>query len=158
MAYWGEAMTQHHSLWRVQDLEAAQTVLKRLGATPGKRAQKAPTQRERDYLRAVEVLFGLDERTRGLEKLERDIHYRNEMKRLHIAYPDDLEARAFYGLSILGVGSANRDYATYMKAAAVLTPAWDANHDHPVAALRSDFDIRWLGRLARTLSSSRSEM
>jgi hypothetical protein len=28
----------------------------------------------------------------------------------------------------------------------------------PVAALRSGFNIRWLGRLARTLSSSRSEM
>jgi tetratricopeptide (TPR) repeat protein len=56
------------------------------------------------------------------------------MKQVHEAYPNDLEARAFYGLSILGVGSANREYATYMKAAAVLTPVWDANHSHPGAA------------------------
>ena len=134
MAYWGEAMTHHHSLWRVQHLEDARAVLKRLGATHENRAKKASTQRERDYLRAVEVLFGMTDQTRGLDKLERDIHYRNEMKRVHEAHPNDLEARAFYGLSILGVGSVKREYATYIKAAAMLTPVWDANHSHPGAA------------------------
>jgi hypothetical protein len=134
MAFWGEAMTQHHSLWRVQHLEAATKILDRLGATNEERAKNAKTERERSYLRAVEILFGLREETRGLGKLERDLYYRNEMKRVHEAYPDDLEARAFYGLSILGVGSANREYATYMKAAAVITPVWDANHSHPGAA------------------------
>ncbi len=134
MAYWGEAMTQHHSLWQVQHLDAAQAVLRRLGETSQKRAEKAGTQREKDYLRAVEILFGLDEQTEGVGKLQRDVHYRNAMKRLYEAYPDDSEARAFYGLAILGVGSANRDYATYIKAAAVLTPVWDANHSHPGAA------------------------
>jgi hypothetical protein len=134
MAYWGEAMTYHHSLWRVQHREAAQGVLNRLGSSHEERARKAPTQRERDYLRAAEILFGMTDQTRDLDKLERDVRYRNEMKRVHETYPDDLEARAFYGLSILGVGSANREYATYMKAAAVLTPVWDANHSHPGAA------------------------
>ncbi|MCZ6868127.1 MAG: hypothetical protein O7G84_01325, partial [Gammaproteobacteria bacterium] len=134
MAYWGEAMTNHHSLWRVQHLEAAQSVLHRLGATPDERAAKAPTQREKDYLRAAETLFAMTEQTKDLGKLERDIQYRNAMKRVHETYPDDLEARAFYGLSVLGVGSANREYSTYMKAAAVLTPVWDANRLHPGAA------------------------
>ena len=76
----------------------------------------------------------MTEQTKGLGKLERDIHYRNAMKRVHETYPDDLEARAFYGLSVLGVGSANREYATYMQAAAVLTPVWDINRLHPGAA------------------------
>ena len=134
MAYWGEAMTNHHSLWRVQHVEAAQAILNKLGKTSDKRAARAATQREKDYLRAVEVLFGMTEETRGLGKLERDVHYRNAMKRVHEAYPDDMEARAFYGLSILGVGSADREYSTYMKAAAVLTPVWDSNHSHPGAA------------------------
>ena len=115
MAYWGEAMTNHHSLWRVQHMEAAQTILNRLGKTSDERAARASTQREKDYLRAVEVLFGMTEQTRGLGKLERDVHYRDAMKRVHETYPDDMEARAFYGLSILGVGSANREYSTYMK-------------------------------------------
>jgi len=134
MAYWGEAMTHHHSLWRFQHLDAAREVLNRLGTNAEERAAKAPTEREKHYLRTLEVLFGMTERTQGLGKLERDVHYRNAMQQLHLAYPDDLEARAFYGLSILGVGSANREYATYMLAAAVITPVWDASHSHPGAA------------------------
>ena len=133
MAYWGEAMTNHHSLWRVQHTQAAQDVLMRLGKTSAERAAKAPTQHEKDYIRAVEILFGMTEVTASLDKLKRDVHYRNEMKRVHLAYPNDLEARAFYGLSILGVGSANREYTTYMRAAAVITPVWDANRSHPGA-------------------------
>lgn len=134
MAYWGEAMTNHHSLWAVQHQEAAQDVLKRLGKTSEERVAKAPTQREKDFIRAAEILFGMTEKTKGLGKLERDVEYRNAMKRLHMTYPGDLEARALYGLSILGVGSTKREYATYMQAAAVITPVWDANHSHPGAA------------------------
>jgi hypothetical protein len=134
MAYWGEAMTSHHSLWRVQHQLAARDVLNKLGRSSSERASKAPTQREKDYLRAAEILFGMTEETQDLNKLERDIHYRNAMKQVHMAYPDDLEARAFYGLSILGVGSANREYSTYMKAAAMIRPVWDANRSHPGAA------------------------
>lgn len=134
MAYWGEAMTNHHSLWKVQHQGAAQDVLNKIGKTSKERADKAPTQRERDFIHAAEILFGMAEETQGLDKLERDVHYRNAMKRVHSSYPDDLEARALYGLSILGVGSANREYATYMHAAAVITPVWDANHSHPGAA------------------------
>lgn len=134
MAYWGEAMTSHHSLWRVQHTQAAQDVLMRLGKTSAERAARASTQREKDYISAIELLFGMTEATAGLDKLERDVQYRNAMKRIYLAYPDDMEARAFYGLSILGVGSANREYATYMRAAAVITPVWDTNRSHPGAA------------------------
>ena len=134
MAYWGEAMTNHHSLWRVQRREAAQDVLNRLGRTSDQRAAKAQTQREKDYLRAAEILFGMAEQTKHLGKLERDVQYRNAMRQIHAAYPEDLEARALYGLSILGVGSADREYSAYMRAAAILTPVWDANRSHPGAA------------------------
>ena len=134
MAYWGEAMTHHHSLWRFHFQQVAQDVLNRLGKTSEERAAKAPTQREKDYVRTAEILFGMTRETKDLGKLERDIRYRNAMRELHLAYPNDHEARALFGLSILGVGSANRDYATYMRAAAVLTPVWDANRSHPGAA------------------------
>ena len=134
MAYWGEAMTNHHSLWTVQHTQAGRDVLMRLGKSSVERAAKAPTQREKEYIHAVEILFGMTEETAGLDKLERDVRYRDAMKQIHLAYQDDLEARVFYGLSILGVGSVNRDYATYMRAAAVITPVWDANRSHPGAA------------------------
>jgi hypothetical protein len=58
MAYWGEAMTKNHPVWHQQDREAAQEVLKKLGTTADIRAAKAKTDREKLYLRAVEIWYG----------------------------------------------------------------------------------------------------
>ena len=55
------------------------------------------------------------------------------MGRLSAAYPDDHEARSFHSLSILGSTDGERDFATYMRAAAVAQPVFDANPDHPGA-------------------------
>lgn len=134
MAYWGEALTFHQSLWSKQSRDSAVDVLRRLGRTSEARANKAPTQREKDYLHAVETLFGMTNESKRLTKFERDVLYRDAMKRIYETYPEDHEAAAFYGLSILGVGSANREYTTYIQAAAVLTTVWDANRLHPGAA------------------------
>ncbi len=134
MAYWGEAMTFHQSLWSKQSRDSAVDVLRRLGRNSEARAAKAPTQREKDYLHAVETLFGMTDASKRLTKFERDVMYRDAMQRIYETYPEDHEAAAFYGLSILGVGSANREYTTYIRAAAVLTQVWDANRLHPGAA------------------------
>ena len=48
MAYWGEAMTFHHSLWAKHFQQDGKKVLNRLGSTSKERAAKAPTQREKD--------------------------------------------------------------------------------------------------------------
>ncbi len=58
MAYWGEAMTYNHGVWVEQDSTAARAVLARLAATPEERSARAPTKREKDYLRALDVLYG----------------------------------------------------------------------------------------------------
>ena len=58
MTYWGEAMTHTHPVWMQQDLEAARAALGKLAPTAAERAAKAPTEREHDYLHAVEVLYG----------------------------------------------------------------------------------------------------
>ncbi len=134
LAYWGEAMTYNHTVWMQQDREAALKVLRRLGTTPEARAAKAPTAREKAYLRAVEILYGATPETRKLSKEERDFRYRDAMRRLHETYPNDDEATVFYGLSILGTAHHGRDFATYMKAAAVLMPVWETNRMHPGAA------------------------
>lgn len=76
----------------------------------------------------------MTEESKNLPKLKRDVLYRNAMQRIHESYPDDNEATAFYGLSILSVGSVSREYTTYIQAAAVLTKVWDANSLHPGAA------------------------
>lgn len=128
LAYWGEAMTYNHPLWRQQDREAALATLARYAPTPSARQAKAPTVREAEYLAAVDVLYGVGSKT------ERDLAYMGAMSRLSAAYPQDHEARSFHALSILGSTDGERDFATYMRAAAVAQPVFEENPDHPGAA------------------------
>ena len=127
LAYWGEAMTYKHPLWRQKDEEAAEAVLSRLAPTAKERRAKAGAEREGMYLDAVEALYA--EGT----KADQDRAYMEAMRRLHDAYPDDQEARAFYALSILGSTNGSRDFATYMKASAMAQPVHDRNPSHPGA-------------------------
>ena len=128
MAYWGEAMTHNHAVWMQQDPRAARAVMEKLAATPEARAAKAPTPREKAYLRAVEILYGEG------DKYDRDRRYALAMERLHADYPDDVDASCFYALALLGTSHAGRDVPTYMKAAALMEEAFEGNPQHPGAA------------------------
>lgn len=133
MAYWGEAMTHNHPVWMRQDRDAATEALARLGATAAERRQRAATPRERDYLATLDVLFGT-EATATLGKEERDDAYAAAMRDLASRYPSDLDAQAFYALSLLGTTHEGRDFGTYMEAAAVVEDVFAANPRHPGAA------------------------
>jgi len=106
MAYWGEAMTF-------------------LGATPADRAAKAKSDRERDYLHAVDVLYG--EGTKDA----RDFLFSDAMRGVHERYPDDVDGTAFYALSLLGTSHSGRDFAIYMRAAALLEEVLPSHPMHP---------------------------
>ena len=122
MAYWGEAMTHNHGIWREQDSVAARAVLKKLGATSADRLAKAKTQREKDYLKTVDVLyFG-----RGT-KNGRDSAYAVETGRVAKQYPDDVDAQLFYSLSLLSL--VPRTDSTYVHAAKI---AEAVAMDHPM--------------------------
>jgi hypothetical protein len=125
MACWGEAMTYNHPVWMQQDLAAARAALARLGATPEARLAKAKTERERDYLRAVEVLYG------DGSKEERDFRYADAMAALHQRYPDDVDATAFYALALLGTAHQGRDFSIYMRSAALLEEVFPTHQHHP---------------------------
>jgi tetratricopeptide (TPR) repeat protein len=125
MAYWGEAMTYNHPVWMQQDLAAARATLNKLAPTPVERRAKAKTEREKAYLDAIEALYAEG------SKEERDFRYEALMAKLHDRYPDDVDAAAFYGLSILSTAHSGRDVAIYMRAAAVLEEAWMNHHQHP---------------------------
>ena len=127
LAYWGEAMAYNHPLWAEQDDEAARKALEKLGATAEARLGKAPTEREKGFLRAVEILYGEG------EKYDRDRAYAAAMRKLYQQFPDDLEVASFYALSELGSVS-ERDFATYMRAAAVAEWVFAKNPSHPGAA------------------------
>ena len=91
------------------------------------RLAKAANDKERDWLRAVEALYGEG------EKLARDTAYAAEMRRMYDKYPDDLEVKAFYALALLGTSHGGRDIVTYMRAAAVVEDVARANPQHPGA-------------------------
>lgn len=128
MAYWGEAMTTNHPVWQEQDLSGARRVLGALAPTAEARLAKAPTARERDYLAAVETLFGAG------DKFARDSAYLERMRLLHASYPDDVDAAAFFALALLGSAHEGRDVPVYMQAAAVLEEIFPRYPDHPGVA------------------------
>jgi tetratricopeptide (TPR) repeat protein len=125
MAYWGEAMTRNHPVWMEQDLAGARRILERLGSSRVERVAKGGTERERAYLRAVETLYGTG------DKPSRDVAYLEQMRQIHTAFPDDVDATAFYGLALLGSSHAGRDRAIYQRAAAALEPAFAEHPSHP---------------------------
>src|SRR5215207_3319095 len=103
MAYWGETLCYNHPLQNEQDAKSPREVLARLGATPAARLAKAPTDREKAFLQAVEILWGEGEwRTRR-------VGYMNAMERLSQQYPDDDEAKTFYAVALLSGARALDD-------------------------------------------------
>jgi tetratricopeptide (TPR) repeat protein len=120
MAYWGEAMTYNHPLWNQQDTPAARAVLAQV--------PKAPTEREAEWIHAVQLLYGEGEQP------VRDAAYADAMHRIHEKYPDDPDAACFYALALLGSTEGKRDYPVYMRAAAVLEEVYAKHPRHPGAA------------------------
>jgi tetratricopeptide (TPR) repeat protein len=120
LAFWGEAMTQNQPIWLTQDLEDGRVIVQKFPA--------AKTPREQLYLDAVRALFGEG------EKDARDAAYEQAMARLVRAYPDDVEAKVFHALSILGLKKRDEpDARKQVRAAAILEPVVAAHPDHPGA-------------------------
>ncbi len=123
MGYWGEAMTHNHPLWSEQDPAAARVVLAKIKDTP------KLTERERAYLNAVKVLYA------DGDKRARDTAYSAAMEKIYHAYPDDLDAAAFYSLSLLGlVRGDDKSYRLQARAGAIALDVYQKNPNHPGAA------------------------
>ena len=133
MAHWGEAMTHNHPIWMEQDRQAALDALRDLAPTPKAQLEAAPTERETAYLHTLHVLYGAGQDD-PRSKEARDDAYAAAMGDLAAQFPDDLDAQAFHALSILGTAHEGRDFATYMRAAAIVEAVFDENPQHPGAA------------------------
>jgi tetratricopeptide (TPR) repeat protein len=139
MAYWGLAMAHNHPLWEDQDLESARSALSKI------KDIQSLTQREQDYIRAVQLLYGKD------EKPLRDKTYSQAMQKISQKYPDDLEAACFYSLSILGVSrNIVKKLRLQVEAGAIALEVFQKSPDHPCAAHYAihAFDHPDLARLA----------
>jgi len=123
MGYWGEAMSHNHPLWSEQDTAAAREVIKKIKDTP----KLIP--RERAYLDAVKMLYGEG------EKRARDTAYCAAMEKVYRDHANDLDAAAFYSLSLLGlVKSEEKSYRLQARAGAIALDVYEKNPDHPGAA------------------------
>lgn len=123
MGYWGEAMAFNHPLWSEQDTSAARQVIAKIKDTP------KLTPRERAYLNAVKLLYGEG------DKGARDAAYSVAMEKIYREYPDDLDAAAFYSLSLLGlVDYQEKSYRLQAKAGAIALDIFEKNPNHPGAA------------------------
>ncbi len=133
LAYWGETLSYNHPLFGGGpnlDEENPRAVLARLGPTPAARAAKAPSDREKGFLEAVEVLWG-PEGTYG----ERRVGYMEAMGRLYDRYPDDHEVATFYALSMLAGSRALGDQSLRLevRAGTIAMKVFHQNPDHPGA-------------------------
>jgi hypothetical protein len=130
MAWWGIALATQDNpfVWPI----SAKQVADGWAAIEKAKAIGAKTQRERDYIAALE-LFYKDGDT--VPHRQRALAYENAMEKLAKAYSDDVEAQVLYALAL----SANFDptdkkYTKQLKATKVLEPVFKKYPQHPGAA------------------------
>lgn len=129
MAYWGESLTYNHPLISEWDLETPRAVLSKLGATTEERLAAAPTDREKGFIAAVDVLFFGEGDT-----MARRTAYMQVMRGLHERYPDDDEIAAYYALSLLSsAGPAGEGHRQNVLAGAIALGITSRNPKHPGA-------------------------
>ena len=152
MAYWGEAMTYNHCLWRSQDYEKSKETVERLKTIPD---YKAESQLEKDFIESLDILY-----KPKTPKTERDKSYAQFMEGLYNKYPKNHEVAAFYALSLLGSIPDGRDDAIYGKGAAIAKSILEENPNHPGALhyLIHSYDDPEHAQLALTAANSYSKV
>ena len=130
MAYWGTAMTLlgNPFTWPL----SGKALPDGWAAVEKAKVAQAKTQRERDYIGAVEAFYKdwdkVDHRTRALA-------YVKAMEELAQRYPEDTEASVFYALALdVTALPTDKTYANQLKAARILEKVFAAQPDHPGVA------------------------
>ena len=130
MAHWGTAMTLFGNpfTWPL----SGKALPDGWAAVEKEKAAQAKTQRERDYIGAVEAFYKdwdkVDHRTRALA-------YVKAMEELAQRYPEDTEASVFYALALdVTALPIDKTYANQLKAARILEKVFAEQPDHPGVA------------------------
>ena len=69
MPYWGQSLCYNHPLFSELDPAEPRQALAKLGGDPAARSAKAPTEREKGFLAAVEALWGEGDQQRPQDRL-----------------------------------------------------------------------------------------
>jgi tetratricopeptide (TPR) repeat protein len=138
MAHWGVAMTYYHPIWAPpteDDLKAG------LAAVAKAESIAKVTARERDYIAAIAAFYrAAKDNASGpagmschgpTDHAARRASFSLALKHLHETYPDDVEAAAFYALSLIKSSPTPSEISKQLEAAAILEPLWKAHPNHP---------------------------
>jgi tetratricopeptide (TPR) repeat protein len=129
IAYWGIALSllnnPHGSV-------PAPNLAPGLAAIEKAKAMGAKTQRERDYIDALAVMYVDYDKTPHQTRVQ---SYLRAMEALAAKYPDDDEAQIFYAITLnVAASPADKTYANQLKGAAILEPIWQRQPQHPGVA------------------------
>jgi tetratricopeptide (TPR) repeat protein len=125
MAHWGIAMSVFHQIWDRPDDRAM-----KLGWAEIQKAQSLPanTPRERDYIAALAIFF----EPANQDFMARVSAYSAAMGAFYKQYPDDVDAGAFYALSLLASAAPNDTSLLHEHEAMTVLAPLDAKYpDNP---------------------------
>jgi tetratricopeptide (TPR) repeat protein len=125
MAHWGLAMSSFHQIWDRPDAELMASGWKEMQVAEG---LPVKTEREKDYIAALAGFY-----KPGTEEYPARIAaYSDAMGKLYAKYPEDVDAGAFYALSLLAAKTPDDMTQTQdRKAMVVLTPLFAKDPDNP---------------------------
>ena len=129
IAHWGAAMALYHQLW---DFPGHRTLKQGLASVEEAQKLGAATPRERGYIAAAAAFYQDDAK---LSHVQRTTAYSDALAQLHSQSPADVEASAFYALSLVALADENvDDMANRKKAMAILEPLFQRHPDNPGVA------------------------
>jgi tetratricopeptide (TPR) repeat protein len=127
IAHWGKAMSHYEQLWEYPSGKAL-----KLGAQDIQRAQTlgAPTERERGYIAAAAAFYLADAKVSETQRVQA---FSAALAALHKQSPDDVNAAAFYALSLLALADQQEvdEQANRKAAIAILEPLCREAPDNP---------------------------
>lgn len=131
MGYWGIAISRRGN--PLIGAPEPATLKDGLEAVAKAKAAGAKTQREQDYISAIEAYY------KDFETVDfptRVLAYEKAMEQMYLHYPEDSEAAIFYALSLdeaAMVLPPDKNYRLQLKAAGILEKALSGQSDHPGA-------------------------
>ncbi len=129
MAYWGIALgllDNPHVATPAPNLPLGVAAIEKAKAIGAK------TQRERDYIDALALMYVDSDKTTHAARVQ---SYLKAMEALAARYPDDDEAQISYAITLnVAASPADKTYANQLKGAAILEPIFKRQPHHPGVA------------------------
>src|SRR5579859_2110327 len=127
LADWGKAMSRYEQLW---EFPSPKTLKRGAEDIRSAQAANASSSRERAYIAAAAAFYLADSKLSEIDRLKA---YSASLAALHQQFPDDVNATAFYALSLVALAEQQEaDVQPNLKAAiAILVPLCHAAPNNP---------------------------